>query len=117
MVSDDRQQRTSPARAAAALSFLLLATGVIGAGADAERANAQGASLDNSYAAPEPAGFGKAAVRPAAAFYDSGAAQFRLKYDDVRSAATPRQALLDFCQSTYDAAATLAAWNRAELER
>ena len=63
MVSDDRQQRTSPARAAAALSFLLLATGVIGAGADAERANAQGASLDNSYAAPEPAAPQKRATR------------------------------------------------------
>jgi hypothetical protein len=70
-----------------------------------------------SYASPEPAGFATARVRPAAAFYDSNAGQFRLKYDDVRTAASPRQALLDFCQSTYEAAATLAAWNRAELER
>jgi hypothetical protein len=38
-------------------------------------------------------------------------------YDDVRAAPSPRTALLDFCQSTYEAAATLGQWNRAELER
>jgi hypothetical protein len=70
-----------------------------------------------AYASPEPAGFGQASVRPAPAFYDKDAGQFRLKYDDVRTAAAPRRALLDFCQSTYEAAATLAAWNRAELDR
>jgi hypothetical protein len=40
-----------------------------------------------------------------------------LRYDDVRLAPSPRQVLLDFCQSTYEAAATLAQWDRAELER
>jgi hypothetical protein len=70
-----------------------------------------------AYAAPEPAGFAKAMARPAAAFYDSEAGQFRLKYDDVRTAASPRQTLLDFCNSTYEAAAVLGGWNRAELER
>ncbi len=70
-----------------------------------------------AYAFPEPEGFAQATVRPAAAFYDKDAGQFRLKYDDVRNAASPRRALLDFCQSTYDAAANLAKWNRAELER
>jgi hypothetical protein len=70
-----------------------------------------------AYAAPEPEDFGGSPVRPAAAFYDAAASQFRLKYDDVRSAASPREALLEFCQSTYEAAATLAQWNRAELER
>jgi hypothetical protein len=70
-----------------------------------------------AYAAPEPLGFGKAAVQPAAAFYDTASSQFRLKYNDVRTSASPRRTLLDFCQSTYDAAATLAQWNRAELER
>ena len=70
-----------------------------------------------AYAAPEPAGFGAATVRPDAAFYDGAAGQFRLKYDDVRSAASPRGTLLDFCDSTYAAAATRANWNRAELER
>jgi hypothetical protein len=38
-------------------------------------------------------------------------------YDDVRNAADPRAALLDFCQSTYEAAAKLANWDRAALER
>ena len=70
-----------------------------------------------SYSAPEPAGFGEATVRPRAAFYDRTASQFRLKYDDVRTAPEPRQAVLDFCQSTYEAAANLGGWNRAELER
>jgi hypothetical protein len=69
-----------------------------------------------SYAAPEPSGFSKAPVRPAAASYNTDLSQFLLRYGDVRSAASPRQALLDFCQSTYEAAATLAKWNRAELE-
>jgi len=70
-----------------------------------------------SYASPEPAGFGDGPVRPAAAFYDRDAGQFRLKYDDVHTAASPREALLAFCQSTYDAAAGLASWTRGELER
>ena len=67
-------------------------------------------------AAPQPSGFSKAPVRPAAASYNTDLSQFLLRYDDVRSAASPRQALLDFCQSTYEAAATLGKWNRAELE-
>jgi hypothetical protein len=70
-----------------------------------------------SYSAPEPAGFGEATVRPRAAFYDRTASQFRLKYDDVRTAPEPRQAVLEFCQSTYEAAANLGGWNRSELER
>jgi hypothetical protein len=70
-----------------------------------------------AYASPEPAGFATAPVHPAAAFYDTEASQFRLRYDDVRLASSPRQVLLDFCQSTYEAAATLAKWDRAELER
>ena len=70
-----------------------------------------------SYAFPEPAAFAKAAVQPAASFYDSDAGQWRLKYDDVRLASSPRRALLDFCQSTYEAAANAARWDRAELER
>ncbi|MGH7003603.1 MAG: DUF5996 family protein [Alphaproteobacteria bacterium] len=70
-----------------------------------------------AYAAPEPAGFSKAPVRPAAAFYNPGLSQFLLRYDDVRRAASPRAALLDFCQSTYEAAAALGEWDRAALER
>jgi hypothetical protein len=40
-----------------------------------------------------------------------------LMYDDVRASQDPRQALLDFCQSTYDAAADLGHWDRAALEK
>jgi hypothetical protein len=70
-----------------------------------------------AYASPEPVGYGKANVRPAAAFYDPDAVQFRLKYDDARAANSPREALLEFCQSTYEAAAELGRWSRADLER
>ncbi len=70
-----------------------------------------------SYAFPEPPGFPQAPVRPAAAFYNHELGQFILPYDDVRQAAAPDAMLLDFLQSTYEAAATLAHWERAGLER
>jgi Family of unknown function (DUF5996) len=70
-----------------------------------------------SYAAPEPAGFAGHPVQPAAAFYHPQLHEFLLMYDDVRRAASPREALLTFLQSTYDAAANLAHWDRKELER
>jgi Family of unknown function (DUF5996) len=70
-----------------------------------------------SYAAPEPAGFAEQPVQPARAFYDPKLKEFLLMYDDVRLAESPRTALLEFLQSTYDAGANLAKWNRAELER
>jgi hypothetical protein len=69
-----------------------------------------------SYAAPEPAGFKESPARPAKAFYSTQLNEFLLGYDDVRTAADPRAALLDFCQSTYEAAANLAKWDRASLE-
>jgi uncharacterized protein DUF5996 len=70
-----------------------------------------------SYAAPEPAGFRERRVLPAAAFYDKQLGEFLLMYDDARAAPSPRDALLDFCQTTYDAAADLGRWDRAALER
>ncbi len=70
-----------------------------------------------AYAAPEPAGLAEQPVRPAAAFYHPQLKEFLLMYDDVRRAASPRQALLSFLQSTYDAGANLAHWDRKELER
>ena len=70
-----------------------------------------------SYAAPEPEGFSSAAVRPTGAHYDPNLKEFILMYDEVRLAASPSAALLDFCESTYDAAATLAHWDRGALER
>jgi len=70
-----------------------------------------------AYAAPEPSGFAEERVQPAAAFYHPQMKEFLLMYDDVRRAASPREALLSFLQSTYDAGANLAHWNRKELER
>lgn len=70
-----------------------------------------------AYAAPEPSGFRTTPVRPAAAFYQTDVGEFILMYDAVRSAPSPREMLLDFLQSTYEAAADLASWNRGELER
>jgi hypothetical protein len=70
-----------------------------------------------AYAAPEPAGFKEVRVGPAGTFYNPEFNDFVIKYEDVRRAASPRAALLDFLQSTYDAGADLGGWNRAELER
>ncbi len=70
-----------------------------------------------AYAAPEPAGFAEAKVRPSAAFYHPQMREFLLMYDDVRNSQTPQATLLDFLQSTYDAGANLGNWNRSELER
>ncbi len=69
------------------------------------------------YAAPEPPGFSKAPVRPQAAFYSSQLSEFLLMYDEVRKAPNPKETLLDFLQSTYEAGATLGNWDRASLER
>ena len=68
-------------------------------------------------AAPEPAGFRQHPVRPAEAFYQPQLKEFILMYDDVRRSTSPKETLLAFLQSTYDAAADLANWNRKELER
>jgi hypothetical protein len=69
-----------------------------------------------SYAYPEPAGFRTAQVRPDAAFFSEALGEFVLPYDAVRMAAEPDRALLDFLQSTYEAAAKAAQWDRAALE-
>ena len=69
-----------------------------------------------SYAYPVPAGFQKCAVQPAAAFFSEGLGEFLLPYEAVRTAADPEAALLAFLQSTYEAAARSADWDRAALE-
>ncbi|HJX81535.1 MAG TPA: DUF5996 family protein, partial [Candidatus Udaeobacter sp.] len=69
-----------------------------------------------SYAYPEPSGFAQAKIQPDAAFYESKLREFILPYDAVRTAEKPDQSLLDFAQSTYDAASTLGKWDRAALE-
>ena len=69
-----------------------------------------------SYAYPEPAGFRTTRVRPDAAFFSEALGEFILPYDAVRNAAAPDQALLEFLQSTYEAAANAAKWDRDALE-
>jgi hypothetical protein len=70
-----------------------------------------------SYAYPAPPGFAERAVLPPGARYSAEAGEFLLPYSAVRSASSPDEALLQFFQSTYDAAADLARWDRAALER
>jgi hypothetical protein len=69
-----------------------------------------------SYAYPVPAGFHAVPVQPAAAFFSEALGEFLLPYDAVRTAADPDAALLAFLQSTYEAAAATANWDRAALE-
>jgi Family of unknown function (DUF5996) len=69
-----------------------------------------------SYAYPEPAGFRATPVRPDAAFFSEALGEFILPYDAVRTAAQPDQALLEFLQTTYEAAANAAKWDREVLE-
>lgn len=70
-----------------------------------------------AYAYPEPPGYPDFPVRPADAGYDQALREFLLPYDVVRRAADPDAVLLDFLQSTYEASADLAGWDRAALER
>jgi hypothetical protein len=77
-----------------------------------------GEGLFYSYAYPEPPGFQEAPVAPAGgARYDAGLGEFVLPYEQVRGAADPDAVLLEFLQTTYEAAATAARWDRAALER
>ena len=89
---------------------------VISAGFWPGGGNVKGAAF-YAYAAPEPAGFSQHKVKPAEAFYHPQVKEVLLMYDDVRRAPSPRQAILDFLQSTYDAGADLAHWDRKQLER
>ena len=70
-----------------------------------------------AYAYPEPEGFGGAPVRPAGAAYNADVGQFLLDYEAMRTAPSPDDALLEFMQSTYEAAANLGRWDRNALER
>jgi Family of unknown function (DUF5996) len=69
-----------------------------------------------SYAYPAPQGFAAAAVRPEQAFFSKQLGEFILPYDAVRTAPDPEGALMEFLQSTYQAAADLGHWDRAALE-
>jgi hypothetical protein len=70
-----------------------------------------------AYAYPEPRGFRTATVRPDAAAYNAEFGEFILPYDEVRKSSAPDATLLEFLQTTYEAAADLGAWDRAALER
>jgi hypothetical protein len=70
-----------------------------------------------AYTAPEPPGYGEQTIRPQGAFYHSKLHEFVLRYDEVRRATSPHDEILEFAQSAYEAGASLAAWDRASLER
>jgi hypothetical protein len=70
-----------------------------------------------AYAAPEPEGFRDIRARPSAAYYNQEMSEFILPYEAVRTAASPADELTAFMESTYDAAADLATWDRPALER
>jgi len=69
-----------------------------------------------SYAYPEPSGFPDAPPKPEGAFYSRELREFLLPYDRVRQSESPDETLLGFLQTTYEAAATLAGWDRRALE-
>jgi Family of unknown function (DUF5996) len=69
-----------------------------------------------AYMAPPPSGYGEQVVQPQQAFWHKELGEFLLMYDDVRRAKEPERMLMDFLQSTYQAGAELAKWDRAELE-
>ena len=70
-----------------------------------------------SYAYPEPPGFAAARVGPLGAHYSDALREFVLPYEAVRRAASPEAAVLEFLQSTYEAAANLGKWQRDTLEQ
>lgn len=69
-----------------------------------------------SYAYPAPDGFAEARVTPEAAYFHDKLGEFILPYEAVRTSGDPEAMLMDFLQSTYDAAADLGKWDRANLE-
>ena len=69
-----------------------------------------------SYAYPTPADFGTQQVQPNEAFYSKEMGEFFLLYDDVREAVFPEKMLMEFLQSTYDAAADTGNWDKRALE-
>jgi hypothetical protein len=70
-----------------------------------------------AYAYPEPQGFKEHPIKPSKAFYDKGMSEFMLPYEVVRKSNSRDEILLDYLQSTYEAASTNANWDRRTLER
>lgn len=83
--------------------------------------NAAGMTLGEaafySYIYPAPEGYSEASVQPKAAHFDQTFGEFILRYEDLRRAEAPEEDLLAFFQSTYEAAANLAGWDRSTLEK
>jgi hypothetical protein len=69
-----------------------------------------------SYTVPQPPGIESQPIHPAGAGWNARLSEFILMYDDVRRAESPEEALYEFLESTYDAGARLAKWDRAALE-
>src|ERR1700691_5947952 len=69
------------------------------------------------YAAPSPKGLEAASIKPAKAGYNNSLGEFIYLYEDLRQEPSPDEALLTFLESTYEAGATLAKWDRSALER
>jgi hypothetical protein len=69
-----------------------------------------------SYVYPEPAGYRAARLQPDAAFFSEALGEFILPYDSLRTAEHPDQTLLEFLQTSYEAAANAANWDREALE-
>jgi hypothetical protein len=76
-----------------------------------------GAAAFYCYAAPVPEGLAEAKIEPAGAGWDKALGEFIFKYDDLRREEAPEEALMQFLESSYAAAADVAKWDRAALER
>jgi hypothetical protein len=69
-----------------------------------------------AYHYPEPAGYADYPIHPSEAYYHPDLKEFILPYEAVRTAHDWERVLLSFFQSTYEAGANLAKWDRASLE-
>lgn len=76
-----------------------------------------GAAAFYCYAAPVPGGLSEKKILPAAAKWDKNIGEYVFLYDDVRLQASPEQALLEFIENAYSAAADAAKWDRKLLDR
>ena len=76
-----------------------------------------GAAAFYCYAAPVPEGLAEVKVQPDAAGWDKALGEFIFTYDAVLKEASPETALMEFLESAYGAAADVARWDRAALER
>jgi Family of unknown function (DUF5996) len=76
-----------------------------------------GAAAFYCYAAPVPEGLAEGRIQPAGAAWDKALGEFIFRYDDVRREEAPEEALMQFLESSYAAAADAAKWDRAALER